>query len=59
VKALTRGERADDDPWQGQTLEWTTLSPAPPDNFIDVPTVMSPEPVLDLRAGGDRGEGGT
>ena len=39
------------DPWgSGQTLEWTTSSPAPHDNFAEVPTVMSPEPVLDLSA---------
>ena len=32
----------------GQTLEWLTTSPAPTANFAEVPTVMSPEPVLDL-----------
>ena len=37
-----------DDPWGGQTLEWLATSPAPLDNFVEVPTVMSPEPVLDL-----------
>ena len=50
-------EPAGDDPWGGQTLEWLTSSPAPHDNFAEVPTVMSPEPVLDLRAaptGSDR-----
>ena len=39
---------AGDDPWGGQTLEWLTPSPAPHDNFAEVPTVMSPEPVYDL-----------
>ena len=38
-----------DDPWGGQTLEWLATSPAPLDNFAEVPTVMSPEPVLDLQ----------
>jgi heme/copper-type cytochrome/quinol oxidase subunit 1 len=38
-----------DDPWRAQTLEWTTTSPAPQDNFTEVPTVMSPEPALDRR----------
>jgi heme/copper-type cytochrome/quinol oxidase subunit 1 len=38
----------DDDPWGGQTLEWLTSSPAPHDNFTEVHTVMSPEPVYDL-----------
>ncbi|MET0578963.1 MAG: cytochrome ubiquinol oxidase subunit I, partial [Ilumatobacteraceae bacterium] len=37
------------DPWGGQTLEWLAPSPAPLDNFAEVPTVMSPEPVLDLQ----------
>jgi heme/copper-type cytochrome/quinol oxidase subunit 1 len=40
---------AGDDPWHAQTLEWTTTSPAPRDNFAEVPTVMSPEPALDRR----------
>jgi heme/copper-type cytochrome/quinol oxidase subunit 1 len=47
---------AGDDPWDAQTLEWTTTSPAPLDNFVEVPTVMSPEPALDRRGpdGADR-----
>jgi heme/copper-type cytochrome/quinol oxidase subunit 1 len=44
------GEVVGDDPWSAQTLEWTTTSPAPTDNFVEVPTVMSPEPALDRRA---------
>lgn len=35
-------------PWNSQTLEWITTSPAPADNFDDVPVVESAEPVLDL-----------
>lgn len=41
-------DRAPDNPWDAQTLEWITTSPAPADNFDDVPVVMSAEPVLDL-----------
>ena len=37
-----------DDPWGGQTLEWLTMSPAPHDNFTEVHTVMSAEPVYDV-----------
>jgi heme/copper-type cytochrome/quinol oxidase subunit 1 len=43
------GDSAGDDPWGAQTLEWTTTSPAPLDNYTEVPTVMSPEPALDRR----------
>jgi heme/copper-type cytochrome/quinol oxidase subunit 1 len=42
---------AGDDPWHGQTIEWATTSPAPRDNFLDVPVIHSAEPMLDLRAG--------
>jgi heme/copper-type cytochrome/quinol oxidase subunit 1 len=41
---------AGDDPWDGQTLEWATTSPAPADNFSTVPLVHSAEPLLDLKA---------
>ncbi len=50
LQAARRGEQAGDDPWGGQTLEWLTTSPAPEFNFLETPTVMSAEPVLDLRA---------
>lgn len=46
-----RGDRAvGDDPWDAQTLEWATTSPAPRDNFVDVPVVHSAEPLLDLKS---------
>ena len=57
ARSARHGEPADDDPWDGQTLEWLTASPAPDANFVETPTVMSPEPALDLRAappGSDR-----
>ena len=38
-----------DDPFDGQTIEWATTSPAPRSNFVDVPTIMSAEPMLDLK----------
>jgi heme/copper-type cytochrome/quinol oxidase subunit 1 len=50
AKAWRSGEVAGDDPWNGETLEWATTSPPPADNFVTTPTVMSPEPLLDLKA---------
>ncbi len=38
-----------DDPYDGQTLEWATTSPAPTNNFVEPPTVMSAEPVADSK----------
>ena len=57
ARTLRAGAAADEDPWEGHTLEWSTSSPAPVDNFAETPTVMSPEPLLDMRAapeGSDR-----
>lgn len=41
-------EEAEINPFGGQTIEWTTSSPAPADNFEHVPTVSSAEPVLEM-----------
>ena len=49
MRAFARGEAAGDDPWDGQTLEWATTSPAPADNFAEVHIVQSAEPLLDLK----------
>lgn len=49
VRSFRRGDAAGDDPWDGQTLEWATSSPAPYANFLDVHTVASAEPLLDLK----------
>jgi len=45
----SKGEPAGDDPWDGQTLEWATASPAPATNFAEVHTVASATPLLDLK----------
>ncbi len=37
--SLLAGERAADNPWQANTLEWATGSPPPPGNFAATPTV--------------------
>ena len=53
LQAFRGGAAAGDDPWDGQTLEWTTPSPAPADNFADVHVVHSAEPLLDLKSRSD------
>lgn len=49
------GDSADaiDDPFDGQTIEWATTSPAPAGNFVDVPMITSAEPLLDLKTAND------
>ncbi len=46
------GEIANDDPWDGHTLEWATTSPPPAHNFDRVPIIRSRRPVWDLKYGG-------
>lgn len=48
-RSSTTGDAPGDDPWDGQTLEWATTSPAPADNFVEVHIVQSAEPLLDLK----------
>jgi heme/copper-type cytochrome/quinol oxidase subunit 1 len=55
--AVGSDDEVGDDPWEGQTIEWATTSPAPRDNFVDVPVIQSAEPMLDLRAGSAPTEG--
>lgn len=50
---IRQGGHAGDDPWNAQTLEWATPSPAPDDNFAEVHSVISAEPLLDLKPQGD------
>jgi cytochrome c oxidase subunit 1 len=39
VVALFKGEKAEDNPWGGVTLEWQIPSPPPAENFEEIPTV--------------------
>lgn len=51
-------DTADEDPWDGHTLEWATASPPAPENFAEPPEVTSAEPLLDRReAAATSGEG--
>ncbi len=63
VVSFKRGPRAGDDPWEGDTLEWSTSSPPPPYNYVVIPTVSSAYPMWDKQDRErdnqrlDRGEG--
>ena len=45
--SLFRGERAGNDPWGGDTLEWSTTSPPPEYNYAVIPKVSSPYAMWD------------
>jgi heme/copper-type cytochrome/quinol oxidase subunit 1 len=49
AKSFRSGEAAGDDPWDGNTLEWATSSPAPFNNFVELSVVGSPEPLRDVK----------
>lgn len=56
VRSASKGATAGDDPWDGQTLEWATTSPAPADNFAAIHAVTSAEPLLDLKSANTRSD---
>ncbi len=41
VHAALKGEKAEDNPWGGVTLEWTIPSPPPVENFEEIPTITT------------------
>ena len=45
IRSRFVGEPAGDDPWGGETLEWSTTSPPPPYNFERIPVVASASPM--------------
>jgi cytochrome c oxidase subunit I+III len=46
-RSSRRGQAAGDDPWSGETLEWSTTSPPPDYNFERIPIVRSRSPMWD------------
>ncbi len=49
IRSLRHGAPAGDDPWEGNSLEWTTTSPPPHHNFERLPPIHSERPAFDLR----------
>jgi cytochrome c oxidase subunit I len=41
IWSLLGGKPAEDDPWDGRTLEWSVSSPPPPYNFAQIPMIHS------------------
>jgi cytochrome c oxidase subunit 1 len=39
IHAIFKGEKAEDNPWGGKSLEWTIPSPPPTENFEKIPVV--------------------
>ena len=58
VRSLKRGVVAGPDPWRGNTLEWFTPSPPPPNNFDAIPRVRSVSPMHDIRRQVERDQAG-
>jgi cytochrome c oxidase subunit 1/cytochrome c oxidase subunit I+III len=53
VKALRWGDKATSDPWDANTLEWTTTSPPGLKNFEQVMPVKGIRPYRDYKRPGD------
>ena len=51
LSSLRQAKTANDDPWDGQTLEWATSSPPPVYNFASMIPVNSPRPLWDAKYG--------
>lgn len=51
IRSRSAGKVAGANPWDADTLEWTTSSPPPPYNFVVIPTVSSRSPLWEGRLG--------
>lgn len=61
MRSVRSGRPAGNDPWQSETLEWSTTSPPPEYNFETIPRVRSLHPMWDqpeLHRGPQRPEDG-
>src|SRR5262249_15176404 len=47
VRSQFRGEAAPPNPWDGDSLEWSTTSPPPEYNFASIPVVNGRHPMWD------------
>ncbi|HEU4616572.1 MAG TPA: cytochrome c oxidase subunit I [Gammaproteobacteria bacterium] len=47
IYSLRRGEPAGDNPWNADSLEWSSTSPPPPYGELHIPTVRSRHPLWD------------
>ncbi|MEU0151326.1 cytochrome c oxidase subunit I [Micromonospora fulviviridis] len=59
VHAIRRGRPASPDPWEGDSLEWSTDSPPKPYNFPVLPQVHSVHPTWDEASRESMGGGAT
>jgi cytochrome c oxidase subunit 1/cytochrome c oxidase subunit I+III len=48
VVSLFWGRKSTNNPWNAWTLEWATNSPPPPENFHELPPILSHRPLWDL-----------
>ena len=51
IRGLRKGAPAGSDPWDGHTLEWTTSSPPPENNFPVIPIVTDRRPAWAMKYG--------
>jgi cytochrome c oxidase subunit 1 len=49
VTSLRNGALAPADPWDAATLEWSTSSPPPVENFAQIPVIHSRRPLWDTK----------
>ncbi|HEX5140560.1 MAG TPA: cytochrome c oxidase subunit I [Dehalococcoidia bacterium] len=50
LRSLRHGAPAGENPWGGNTLEWSTSSPPPEYNFAEIPVVRSRDPLWDQQS---------